>query len=196
MGSNLALIGGVFDERRVKRGKVKRGAQGVPRAIRDDTLWKMEAYRLALFLSDLGSHDETKLAKDRRPSGSRTRSIARSAKSAATSRKATRAAQGRIVLTSMSTPWLHPRIARLVLQGPARSGAETIEPTHRALLDPDTFAAPHDLARALHQSAHHPKLSARHVSLITFHCGCWEGHVQACSINQEPQSHSVFYCSA
>jgi four helix bundle protein len=38
----------------------------VPRAIRDDTLWKIEAYRLGLFLSDLAWHDTGNLLKDRR----------------------------------------------------------------------------------------------------------------------------------
>jgi four helix bundle protein len=38
----------------------------VPRAIRDDTLWKMEAYKLALFLGDIGWQDVTKLAQDAR----------------------------------------------------------------------------------------------------------------------------------
>lgn len=38
----------------------------VPEEIRADSLWKMEAYRLALFATDLGWHDVTKLAQDRR----------------------------------------------------------------------------------------------------------------------------------
>ena len=38
----------------------------VPEAIKADSLWKMTAYRLALFLSDLGWHDVTKLMRDRR----------------------------------------------------------------------------------------------------------------------------------
>jgi four helix bundle protein len=38
----------------------------VPEEIRRDSLWKMEAYRLALFVADLGWHDVTKLMKDRR----------------------------------------------------------------------------------------------------------------------------------
>jgi four helix bundle protein len=38
----------------------------VPAEITDDSLWKMEAYRLALFLADLGWRDVTKLAGDRR----------------------------------------------------------------------------------------------------------------------------------
>ncbi|HEY89845.1 MAG TPA: four helix bundle protein [Thermoflexia bacterium] len=38
----------------------------VPETIRADSLWKMKAYRLALFLADLGWHDTTKLLRDRR----------------------------------------------------------------------------------------------------------------------------------
>ena len=38
----------------------------VPAEITGDSLWKMEAYRLALFAADLGWHDVTKLAGDRR----------------------------------------------------------------------------------------------------------------------------------
>lgn len=41
-------------------------AKGVPAEITGDSLWKMEAYRLALFVADLGWHDVTKLARDRR----------------------------------------------------------------------------------------------------------------------------------
>jgi four helix bundle protein len=37
----------------------------VPAEIRDDSLWKMEAYRLALFAADLGWHDVTKLMGER-----------------------------------------------------------------------------------------------------------------------------------
>ena len=37
--------------------------------IKGDGLWKMEVYRLALFLSDLAWHDATKLAQDRRTLG-------------------------------------------------------------------------------------------------------------------------------
>jgi four helix bundle protein len=40
--------------------------QGVPACIRDDSLWRMKAYRMGLFLSDLAWHDVTKLAADRR----------------------------------------------------------------------------------------------------------------------------------
>lgn len=40
--------------------------QSVPETIRGDSLWKVKAYRLALFLTDLGWHDVTKLIKDRR----------------------------------------------------------------------------------------------------------------------------------
>ena len=41
----------------------------VPAAIRDDPLWRVEAYRLSLFLSDLAWHDATKLFQDPRTSG-------------------------------------------------------------------------------------------------------------------------------
>jgi len=40
--------------------------QSVPETIRGDSLWKVKAYRLALFLTDVGWHDVTKLMKDRR----------------------------------------------------------------------------------------------------------------------------------
>ena len=38
----------------------------VPREITDDALWRVEAYRLALFVADVGWHDVTKLVVDRR----------------------------------------------------------------------------------------------------------------------------------
>ena len=38
----------------------------VPATITRDSLWKMEAYRLSLLVSDIGWHDVTKLLKDRR----------------------------------------------------------------------------------------------------------------------------------
>ena len=38
----------------------------VPAEITGDSLWKMEAYRLALFAADVGWHDVTKLMGDRR----------------------------------------------------------------------------------------------------------------------------------
>ena len=40
--------------------------KSVPLEITGDSLWKMEAYRLALFAADLGWHDVTKLVGDRR----------------------------------------------------------------------------------------------------------------------------------
>ena len=40
--------------------------KSVPEAISTDPLWRVEAYRLALFLADLGWHDVTKLMRDRR----------------------------------------------------------------------------------------------------------------------------------
>jgi four helix bundle protein len=41
----------------------------VPEVIREDTLWKVEAYRLGLFLCDLAWRDVTRLADDRRTKG-------------------------------------------------------------------------------------------------------------------------------
>jgi len=41
-------------------------AGSVPDAITGDLVWKVEAYRLALFLADLGWHDVTRLSQDRR----------------------------------------------------------------------------------------------------------------------------------
>jgi len=41
-------------------------AETVPTAIRCDSLWKMEAYRLALFAADIGWDDLIPLMKDRR----------------------------------------------------------------------------------------------------------------------------------
>ncbi|NOZ29501.1 MAG: four helix bundle protein [Chloroflexi bacterium] len=41
----------------------------VPEIITTDVLWKMQVYRLALFLSDLGWLDATKLMQDRRTHG-------------------------------------------------------------------------------------------------------------------------------
>jgi len=43
--------------------------KSVPVAITGDSLWKMEAYRLALFAADVGWHDVTKLFKDARTRG-------------------------------------------------------------------------------------------------------------------------------
>ncbi len=42
---------------------------GVPDPLTGDSLWKMEAYRLALFAADIGWHDVTKLMRDRRTQG-------------------------------------------------------------------------------------------------------------------------------
>jgi four helix bundle protein len=39
--------------------------KGVPAEITGDSLWKMEAYRLALFAADLGWHDVTRLTGNR-----------------------------------------------------------------------------------------------------------------------------------
>lgn len=41
----------------------------VPESVKADSLWKMAAYRLALFLGDLCWHDVTKLVQDRRTVG-------------------------------------------------------------------------------------------------------------------------------
>jgi four helix bundle protein len=40
--------------------------ESVPAEITAGLLWKLEAYRLALFAADLGSHDVTKLMQDKR----------------------------------------------------------------------------------------------------------------------------------
>jgi len=41
-------------------------ARSVPQEITDDALWRVEAYRLALFVADRGWHDVSKLMQDRR----------------------------------------------------------------------------------------------------------------------------------
>ena len=41
----------------------------VPVEITNDSLWKMEAYRLALFAMDVGWHDATKLMQNKRTFG-------------------------------------------------------------------------------------------------------------------------------
>ena len=41
----------------------------LPKDIKDDSLWKMEAYRLALFATEIGWHDVTELMKDKRMHG-------------------------------------------------------------------------------------------------------------------------------
>ncbi|MCI0421783.1 MAG: four helix bundle protein [Acidobacteria bacterium] len=41
----------------------------VPEAITQDTLWRIEAYRLAMFLADVAWRDVTKLMSDRRTLG-------------------------------------------------------------------------------------------------------------------------------
>src|SRR5437773_12108915 len=42
---------------------------GLPTAITGDPLWKVQAYRLALYAADIGWEDVTSLAKDRRTMG-------------------------------------------------------------------------------------------------------------------------------
>ncbi len=44
-------------------------AASVPTEIREDSLWKMEAYRLALFAGDMGWRDVKRLMRDKRPVG-------------------------------------------------------------------------------------------------------------------------------
>lgn len=41
-------------------------AASVPECIKRDAVWKLEAYRLALFLSDIARNDVTKLVADKR----------------------------------------------------------------------------------------------------------------------------------
>ena len=41
----------------------------LPKEIKDDSLWKMEAYRLSLFATEIGWHDVTELMKDKRMHG-------------------------------------------------------------------------------------------------------------------------------
>jgi four helix bundle protein len=43
--------------------------QTIPPVIQGDTLWRVEAYRIGLFFSDLAWHDVTRLAKDHRTRG-------------------------------------------------------------------------------------------------------------------------------
>lgn len=40
--------------------------QSVPQAIRNDALWRVEAYRLGLYATDIGWQDVTQLGQDRR----------------------------------------------------------------------------------------------------------------------------------
>ena len=47
----------------------KEWVKSVPEEIKSDSLWKMEAYRLGLFIADLGWHDVTKLMRDKRTIG-------------------------------------------------------------------------------------------------------------------------------
>ena len=49
--------------------KYKAWEDTVPRAIRDDPVWRVEAYRLALIAGDLAWHDSTKLLGDKRTVG-------------------------------------------------------------------------------------------------------------------------------
>lgn len=47
----------------------KEWAKSIPEEIKSDSLWKMEAYRLGLFIADLGWYDVTKLMRDKRTVG-------------------------------------------------------------------------------------------------------------------------------
>lgn len=47
----------------------KEWLNSVPSEIREDSLWKMEAYRLALFAADLAWPDVSKLLSDKRTIG-------------------------------------------------------------------------------------------------------------------------------
>ena len=46
--------------------KYEEWEQSTPETIRADSLWQVAAYRLALFLADVGWHDVSKLVQDRR----------------------------------------------------------------------------------------------------------------------------------
>lgn len=48
------------------RMNFKEWVKEVPREITDDSLWTVEAYRLALFAAEVGWHDATKLMQDQR----------------------------------------------------------------------------------------------------------------------------------
>jgi four helix bundle protein len=47
----------------------KEWEESVPEAVKGDSLWRVEAYRLALFLAEIGWFDVTKLVGDRRTLG-------------------------------------------------------------------------------------------------------------------------------
>jgi four helix bundle protein len=49
--------------------KYEEWEQSIPEAIKADSLWQVAAYRLALFLADVGWHDVSKLIQDRRTIG-------------------------------------------------------------------------------------------------------------------------------
>lgn len=49
--------------------KYEEWEQSIPETIRADSLWQVAAYRLALFLADVGWHDVSKLVQDRRTMG-------------------------------------------------------------------------------------------------------------------------------
>lgn len=49
--------------------KIEDWIDTVPEEITKDTLWRIEAYRLSLFITDLGWNDATVLRQDRRTAG-------------------------------------------------------------------------------------------------------------------------------
>jgi four helix bundle protein len=49
--------------------KYEEWEQSIPEEIKADSLWQVAAYRLALFLADVGWHDVSKLVQDRRTIG-------------------------------------------------------------------------------------------------------------------------------
>lgn len=54
------------DEGEGKSMNYEKLTNSVPEDIKGDSLWKIEAYRLALFAADIGWYDVTKLMRDRR----------------------------------------------------------------------------------------------------------------------------------
>jgi len=49
--------------------KFEEWLRSVPEEMQGDSLWKVEAYRLGLFVAEVGWHDVTKLVRDRRTRG-------------------------------------------------------------------------------------------------------------------------------
>jgi hypothetical protein len=76
----------------------------VPEAIASDPLWRVEAYRLALFAADLGWHDVTKLMSDRRTLSLADQMYRALGSIGSNIGAAIRVAQGGIELDSTNTP--------------------------------------------------------------------------------------------